>query len=83
MIGRHLRMTNIISKTLQLKDQNIIFSLDMVEEKVHRGLKSLFYFAKLTYEPLPCPECGIKKCGANFRDRILLTTRLYIPADKK
>ena len=59
-------MTNIISKTLQLKDQNIIFSLDMFEEKVHKGMKSLFYFAKLTYEPSACPECGIKKCGANI-----------------
>lgn len=66
MTRRHLRMTNIISKTLQIKDSNVIFNLDYVEEKDYKDIKSLFYFAKLTYKPSACPECGIKQCGSNI-----------------
>lgn len=44
-------MKNFILSVLQIKENNIDFTHTAVEEVVHKGIKSLFITAKLTYEP--------------------------------
>lgn len=53
-------MNQFIANMLQLKDSNVEFDGQYVEEKNYKGVKSLFCRAKLAYTPLRCPECGVK-----------------------
>ena len=53
-------MQQFIANTLQLKDKNIYFDGETVEEKMYKGRRSLFYHAQLSYIPERCPECGTK-----------------------
>lgn len=52
-------MNEFITKTLGIKDKNIIFE-KTVKEKEFKGRKSLFYFAKLSYTPTRCVSCDYK-----------------------
>lgn len=50
-------MNHFISKTLGIKDENIEFQ-ETIDEKVIKGMKSLIYYAKLSYTPKRCINCG-------------------------
>lgn len=49
-------MENIILKTLNLKDKNIIFD-EKLDLEVFKDKLSYFYYAKLMYSPETCPCC--------------------------
>ena len=44
-------MQQFIANTLQLKDKNIYFDGETVEEKMYKDRRSLFYHAQLSYIP--------------------------------
>ncbi|PNL91881.1 hypothetical protein A6J77_006450 [Aerococcus viridans] len=73
------------SRTLQLKDENIIFE-DKIEEVTVKNIKSLIYFGKLDVNPQYCPACGCVKEGHNVvkngakTSRITLTKVSGLPA---
>lgn len=52
-------MNHFISKTLGIKDENITFK-EIVDEKVIKGVKSLVYYATLSYTPNRCINCGFE-----------------------
>ncbi|WP_414047399.1 ISL3 family transposase [Macrococcus equi] len=52
-------MNHFISKTLGIKDENIEFQ-ETVDEKVIKGIRSLIYYAKLSYTPKRCVNCGFE-----------------------
>ena len=53
----YMSLTNIILKTLNLRDTNIKFYEKSITEKVVKGKRSLIYHAYLTYEVETCPKC--------------------------
>ncbi|WP_051087895.1 hypothetical protein [Salinicoccus albus] len=75
-------MKQFILSVLQIKAHNIDFTHTEVEEAIHKGIKSLFITAKLTYDPTHCPECGcinaqfsIVKNGPGYRE---LPCRIFL-----
>ena len=52
-----------IRKTLGIKDKNITFDINVVEENINNQ-KHLIYFGKLTYQPRGCQNCGVKNCSS-------------------
>lgn len=53
-----MSLTDIILKTLNLKDKNIKFYEKSVTEEEIKGKRSLIYHAYLTYDVQSCPKCG-------------------------
>ncbi|WP_411842831.1 transposase [Salinicoccus sp. HZC-1] len=51
-------MKQFILSLLQIKENNIDCTHTTVEVVSHKGIKSLFVTAKLTYDPTLCPDCG-------------------------
>lgn len=56
----HMSHNDCIRTALNLKDKNIIFNEKFCEEKKMKGLKSVVYYATLTYRPNHCRQCGVK-----------------------
>ncbi|MBI5975554.1 hypothetical protein [Staphylococcus canis] len=50
-------MNYFISKTLNIKDENIHFE-EKVEKSKFKGRLSLFYYGELSYTPSYCECCG-------------------------
>ena len=50
---------NDIAKILDLKDKNIIFSKNFINEEVIKGKRVQVYTAKLKYKPSYCEVCGV------------------------
>lgn len=71
-------MQQFIAKILQLKDKNIRFDENPVEEKMYKGRTSLFYYAQLTYIPQACPECGVKNEAYSIVKNGTRTSRLTL-----
>lgn len=71
-------MTNFISITLGIKDENIYFE-DKTEERVYSGRNCLFYFGKLTYTPDICECCGKKNVNHSVIKNGVKKSRLTIP----
>lgn len=71
-------MQQFIANTLQLKDKNIYFDGETVEEKMYKGRRSLFYHAQLSYIPERCPECGTKNKHYSIVKNGTRTSRLTL-----
>lgn len=72
-------MKNFILSVLQIKENNIDFTHTAVEEVVHKGIKSLFITAKLTYDPPHCPECGCINAQFNIVKNGTRASRITLP----
>lgn len=72
-------MSNVINITLQLKDKNIVFNNDKVDEVETKGTKSLQYYAKLETESNYCPSCGCVKEGHNIVKNGSKSSRITLP----
>lgn len=54
-------INNSILKTLNMKDENIIFSENFIKEEKIKGKRSLIYNGYLDSKPEYCPNCGVVK----------------------
>lgn len=72
-------MKHFILSLLQIKEDNIDFTHTSVEENKHKGIKSLFITAKLTYDPTYCPACGCINADFSIVKNGTRTSRITLP----
>ena len=48
-----------IRNLLNIKDQNIYFNKNLIENKIIKGKNTKIIYAVLTYIPNYCPLCGV------------------------
>ncbi|MCI3027756.1 ISL3 family transposase [Desemzia sp. C1] len=74
-----------IRTSLNLKDLNIQFEKDFCKDTIIKGKTAKAYYAKLTYTPDRCPNCGMKKNGYSIikhgykESRITLNSTTHYP----
>ena len=72
-------MKNFILSLLQIKENNIDFTNTTVEDVIHKGIKSLFITAKLTYDPTHCPDCGCINADFSIVKNGTRVSRITLP----
>ena len=77
-----MSLTDIILKTLNLRDTNIKFYEKSITEEVIKGKRSLIYHAYLTYEVETCPKCGCLNNGLIDKHGFKLS-RIKMPSVSK
>ncbi|WP_020006453.1 ISL3 family transposase [Salinicoccus albus] len=72
-------MKHFILSLLQIKENNIDCTNTTVEEISHKGIKSLFITAKLTYIPTHCPDCGCMNAEYSIVKNGTRASRITLP----
>ena len=65
-------------KLLNIKDKNITFSEDYLEEVKLNGITSFIFKGILTYQPYSCQKCGTL-FDSKFKKHGFKTSRIVIP----